>query len=154
MRGTMLDVAKRDIKSAKVLFGEADDGQLQNAAYFAQQAVEKVIKYIYECHGFRYPFGHDISTLLSTLPKEQTCFDASLLDELLMRADTYTAWEQKTRYPNDYMVARRQVEMHLRFVEKLITLADSYMQLGLASGSNSVNTVKKMNLFKRTSKGP
>ncbi len=150
MIGTMLDIAKVDLQSAKILFRESDDGQLRNAAYHAQQAVEKVIKYLYECHGVRYPFGHDISTLLSTLPQEQTCFSQDILDELLIHADTYTAWEQKTRYPNDYMAVRRLVEIHIALADELVKLASDYMLESserAVSAKDTIVTVKKMNLF-------
>lgn len=140
----MLDIAKRHRRSIALLLSDSDDGVLQDAAYLTQQLVEKLLKYTYECLGTRYPFGHNISDLLATLPVEQTVIPEELYVRLLDHADVLTLWESKTRYPANYIAVRKIVEGNVALADELLATVESYKHSVPKSASI---TVKQMRLF-------
>lgn len=110
-----------------------------------QQMVEKLVKYMYECLGVRYPFGHNISDLLTTLPEGQSIVSEELYTKLLEHADVLTMWESKTRYPANYIAVRRIVESNVVLADELLAAVESY---GVSPAkASSPMTVKRMKLF-------
>lgn len=119
----MLEISRYDLRAAKSLSNEPDDGMLQIAAYHAQQAVEKALKYCFSILGVKTPKTHDIRALLSELsgnPAFMSNMDEGLLERLELRADTLTLCEAKTRYPGDYMVERKTLLALIALTEEVI----------------------------------
>lgn len=61
-----------------------------------------------------------------------------------MRADTFTMWEQMTRYANDYMAARTLVLTYIEFADALVTKGEQYL---VVPKKPDVTTIAQMNLF-------
>lgn len=125
MQGTMLEISKSDFSMCTVLLGQLDDYILQGAAYHLQQAAEKALKYVYSQVGMQTPETHDISMRLVGLGDTTSRFPAELLSNLETRADTLTKWEEKTRYPNDYMATRKMVVANVDMVKELLDFVES-----------------------------
>lgn len=141
----MLDIAKRHRRSIALLMASDDDGVLQDAAYLTQQMIEKLLKHVYECCGERYPFGHDIGSLLVKLPEKQSIISEELLEKLMDRADTFSSWESKTRYPNPYLAARRLVERHIALADELCATIEGALEP--SAGHPRTVGLQQMNLF-------
>ena len=75
------------------------------AAYHAQQAVEKAIKYTLEMCGVPYRKTHDIATLLAMLGD----VGFPIPDVLILKAGTITSWEARCRYNDDFVALRSDV---------------------------------------------
>ncbi len=118
MDETLLDIAKRNLWSAKALYNIADDeGKLNIVAYHAQQCVELALKHYIEEAGFRYPHTHDIGALCTFIKREQFVvpFD---LEGLSSVADMLTAMEAKTRYAKNYRYSRDVVGRAIEWAER------------------------------------
>lgn len=46
------------------------------------------------------------------------------MDDLDLRADTLTLWDEKTRYPCNYLVTRRSLETIVVLIEQLIAFIE------------------------------
>lgn len=144
MRGTMLEISKSDMFFVQKLLQESDDMGLQLLAYHAQQAVEKALKYAYSHLGKRTPKTHDIRALLEGLSDVEEFSNSPLIADLTLRADTLTMWEEKTRYPNDYMATRKSVEEMVPYIEELIAFIEAFCAPKAKHGHTGI---RDMNLF-------
>lgn len=132
-----------DLMAARCLLKEADDAVLQQAAYHLQQSVEKALKYCYTHKGLKVPKTHDIRAILEGFPRDPVLEES--LDALEIIADTLTMWEEKTRYPNDYMATRRSIVSVLPLVEKLLSSITIFV--APVKKSNPLGSVKRLNLL-------
>lgn len=127
---SLLDISKRHRRSITILLNGGDDGVLQDAAYFTQQMIEKLIMYMYECVGARHTFGHDIADLLTTLPDWKMFMSEDIYNRLLERADTLTLWESETRYPGNYLAVRDAVQDTVEIADTLLFAIEQYLPSG------------------------
>lgn len=117
MKG-LYGLAEADYKFAKMNFeylkATSDDMFVNMIAYHIQQAVEKLIKYLIERKGKRYPKTHDITELIDT------CEEISIVipQEIIENDVLITKWCTQTRYNINFKASVRKIEMLLPIIEK------------------------------------
>jgi HEPN domain-containing protein len=84
------DFADRGLKSAEILFR---DGQFEDAAYFAQQIVERVARALLTSAGVPFGTSHNLGQMASALPAGHPF--KSRINEL----DVLSSAATKYRYP-------------------------------------------------------
>jgi HEPN domain-containing protein len=67
---------------------------LEDLCFHAQQAAEKGLKAIFVSHGWRYPYAHDLSTLITELLKFKLDVPADVQDCVVL-----TEYAVEGRYP-------------------------------------------------------
>lgn len=117
---TFLDIAKRDLKQAQLLYRyrSDDEGDLNNIGYLLQQSIEKSLKYYLETNGIVYPKSHDIDDLLSAMPNGEF---SDLEDHAVM----ITQMEDKTRYIKNYRLSLRKIEKVMQIAVDVIKKLDT-----------------------------
>lgn len=112
--------AEADIKIAKLLI--SPDGNPTNdemltdqAAYHAQQAIEKALKYQTEMMGVDYTKTHNLTGLIATLEKQ----GFSVSDDLKGKAFEISDWEASGRYKDDFLVVKSEIEHAIDMFEEL-----------------------------------
>lgn len=91
-----LESAVRDLRSIA-----SDDSALDGACFQLQQSLEFAIKYMFECTGHKYPWGHSVRDLIDSLENV-----ISIPEELSVfkdKADLYTKWETDSRYLDSFV---------------------------------------------------
>lgn len=116
---TFLDIAKRDLKQAQLLYRyrSDDEGDLNNIGYLLQQSIEKSLKYYLEINGVAYPKSHDIDDLLSAMPNGE-------FSDLEDSAAMITQMEDKTRYIKNYRLSLRKIEKVMQIAVDVIKRLD------------------------------
>jgi HEPN domain-containing protein len=84
------DLADRGLKSAEILFR---DGQFEDAAYFAQQIVERVARALLTKAGVPFGTSHNLGQMASALP------DAHPFKSRINGFDALSSAATKYRYP-------------------------------------------------------
>lgn len=114
-----LDIAKRDLRQANILFKyrSDDEGDLNNVGYLIQQAVEKALKHYIEYNNMTLLFTHDIDDLLDIA-------GADKFPEVKNRATTLTNFEDKTRYVKNYRLTLRVVDECLKIANDTVNEID------------------------------
>lgn len=117
---TLLDLAKSNLASAKLLYQYKDDDEirLNTVGYLLQQAVELALKHHLETSGVEYPRTHDIDSLLAL------CSEGEFA-ELEPWAEAVTTMESKTRYIKNYRVALRKVDQIMQLADNLLVKIES-----------------------------
>ena len=117
---SLLDRAEADAAIARLLM--SDNGNPTNdemitdqAAYHAQQAVEKALKFQTEMMGLPYRKTHNLIGLISDL--ENNGFFVS--DELKARAYIISGWEASSRYGDDFSAVKSDIEKAIELYEQL-----------------------------------
>ena len=117
---SLLDRAEADIAIAKLLL--TPDGNPTNdemitdqAAYHVQQAIEKILKFQTEMMGIPYRKTHNLIGLISEL--ENNGFTVS--DELKMRSFIISDWEASSRYNDDFIVVKSDIQKAIDLYEEL-----------------------------------
>lgn len=90
----------------ELLKEQNDEMFINRIAYFLEQAVEKLLKYLIEQTGNSYPKTHDIETLIQMATKCHINVPELILDN----GDTLTNWCTKTRYNTNYLASVRKIE--------------------------------------------
>ena len=112
---TLLDLAKSNLSSAKLLYRFKDDDEirLNTVGYLLQQAIELALKHHLETSGVEYPKTHDIDSLLALCSEDE-------FPEIEPWAESITAMESKTRYIKNYRLALRKVDQIMQLADKVI----------------------------------
>ena len=79
----------------------SDDSALDSACFNLQQSLEFALKYIFECEGYVYPWGHSISKIISAL--ESYIDIPGSVSVFKDKAGIYTAWESESRYTDSFI---------------------------------------------------
>ena len=122
------DSAKNCLKWAKLMINSDDEFDLKQSAYNIQQCVEKTLKFLLNDVGVTPKKTHDISVLLSQLPENYDSIDEEVVLKVYSFAPSLTEWEAKTRYDEDYLVARRFVLYGLELASELVGVVDTYIE--------------------------
>ncbi len=110
----LLLLAQADLRSARILLNTGNDELLQNnAAYHAQQAVEKTAKALIENAGAHGGVGHDIGVLLRDM-KELNIDYPDWLDE---SAYDISKWATTIRYNINFKASHDDIESVLNNTE-------------------------------------
>lgn len=119
MNETLLDLSKRQYKTATLLYKEypSDDGIINDVAYHLQQCVELCIKYILDIENISYPWHHDIGELLRLVPP----YHFKPFKEISNISDEITSLETNTRYVQGYRAS-------LEIVKTVFSLAQAMLQ--------------------------
>jgi len=116
----LLDRAKSDLRSVKILLPVADDAaDIDVCAYHCQQCIEKTVKFLIELEGKEYSARHDMDAVIEDLADENA---AELVKSVIPRIDL---WISSTRYGSSIMATKRQVEEVLPVCEQLVHIAES-----------------------------
>lgn len=113
---TLLDRAFSNFKAAKMNWKAVgqDDFFINLTGYLLQQSLELYLKHYLEINGIRYPYTHDIGTLIDLLPES---FEID--ERLQLYAGTITSWESKTRYIKNYFLEKKNVQRGFELIEPL-----------------------------------
>ena len=71
-----------------------DDGFWEDLCYMAQQAAELGLKAVYQAHGWRFPFVHNLGLLLDGLLRQGVP-----IPESVQKADLLSIYATQMRYP-------------------------------------------------------
>lgn len=117
---SLLVRAKTDIDIAKLLLSDEgnpthDEMITDQAAYHAQQALEKALKYEIEIKGVEYKKVHNLVALIDQV--EQTGFQVS--DELKSKAYLISDWEASSRYKDDFSAVKKDIMDAIRLYQEL-----------------------------------
>lgn len=112
--------AEADIKIARLLISPEgnpsnDEMITDQAAYHAQQAIEKALKYQTEMMGLDYTKTHNLTGLIATLEKQ----GFTVADDLKGKAFEISDWEASSRYKDDFMVVKSEIEKAISMYEEL-----------------------------------
>lgn len=108
---SLLARAQADIDIAKLLLGPKgnpgnDEMITDQAAYHAQQGLEKAMKYQTEMLGVEYKKTHNLVGLIADLEKN----GFAVSDKLKEKAFIISDWEASSRYKDDFCAVRKDIE--------------------------------------------
>lgn len=117
---TLLSRAESDIMIAKLLLSPEgnptnDEMITDQAAYHAQQAIEKALKYKTELMGIEYRKTHNLVGLIADL--KNNGFEVS--SELKEKAVEISGWEASSRYNDDFIVVKADIENAIELFDRL-----------------------------------
>ena len=117
-----LNRSKVTLRNAKndLLYLNDDDAYLDDCCYNTQQSIEFVLKYLVELTGVSYVMSHDIRAQLNKLSK-----DIPYFDKLWLMAPTINSWEDNSRYKDNFVALRQDVDEAIAIAEALISYAES-----------------------------
>lgn len=109
-----------------------DEYTLNVVGYMLQQSVELLLKHILEMNGIRPPFAHDIADLVGRVCDcpNKLGLSNDTLAEIIMRADTFTKWESKTRYIKGFLLSSREIQYGMELMTKVFSEIDMYERAG------------------------
>ena len=113
--------AKSDLAIAKAPLPK--DALYEDLCFHAQQTAEKALKAVYQHHGWRFHYTHDLDELISGLKREGLAVPQNVVE-----ADILTRFASESRYPNtgesvteeEYREAVRQAETVMAWAENQI----------------------------------
>jgi len=137
---TLLDRAKADLMTAKVVLeNTSDDVFVDVAAYHAQQCIEKAVKFLIGLEGKTYVADHRLSVILEDLADEEV---RKLVDEIEISIDS---WATTARYKSTIAASAKEVDSLLEVCEKLVKIVESRIPAPKSSCENDVkNHFKKL----------
>jgi len=110
-------IAKADYNIAKLtVINLQDELSINIAAYHAQQAIEKLMKFIINLDGVVYPTTHNISALMDLAEERKVSFPAWLDDISFL----LNGWATQTRYNASFIAAKRDVARILDLIDTWI----------------------------------
>lgn len=111
---------KSRIKHAKYSYSQLanDDAALSCGCFDIQQAIEYLLKYLFECNNRTYPKTHDVGVLLVGLQNLGIC--PGVLSRLRVKADMYTDWEAKSRYYDNFVATANEFSEAIELADELL----------------------------------
>lgn len=108
MNEDLFELAKKDYAAVKKLMPNrsTDEYFLSIVCYHYQQAIEKLLKYLINLYGEKYPATHDIAVLCNLAEN----LGIQISNELGLLATTLTDWESKTRYNASIVATIQQLD--------------------------------------------
>lgn len=99
----VLKKSKQALKGARFYLkqAETDDAGLSWCCFMLHQSLEFTLKYMFECEGVKYPWGHDIRVLIHELRDRGV--NLKIFDFIEMKAETYNSWEAESRYKDSFL---------------------------------------------------
>lgn len=121
----LLARAKVNLKNAQNDYAAmgTDDAYVDDCCYNLQQAIEKTLKYIVEMNGVSYAANHDIRANINILNRMGAVCPAE--KELRNLASTLYEWETSTRYRDDFVAVKADIDAAMELAETVIEYADS-----------------------------
>lgn len=106
----LLKKSENNIAIAKYTWRSAslDDSFISNTCYHLQQALELALKHLLELNAIEYPRTHNIRVLLDLCHSINLPFEIPCCVE--NKAPTYTNWEASSRYNDNFMASKTDVE--------------------------------------------
>lgn len=125
MNEGLYELAKKDYAAVKKLMPNrsTDEYFLSIVCYHYQQAIEKLLKYLINLYGERYPTTHDIAVLCNMV----VSLGIQLSDKLGILATTLTDWESKTRYNVNIVATIQQLDYADAIYKELLEKVDTKM---------------------------
>lgn len=121
----LLARAKVNLKNANDDYKQMgiDDAYVDDCCYNLQQAIEKTLKYIVEMNGNKYATNHDIRANINILNRIGAVCPAE--KELRSLASTLYEWETSSRYRDDFVAVKEDIDAAMKVAETVIAYADS-----------------------------
>jgi HEPN domain-containing protein len=115
---SLLDRAKRDLESCRILLERAESDELFQdlAAYHVQQAIEKALKFWLCMLDIQYPKTHDVIVLMDKLESVKQ----TIPDWLNENGDLINDYANKTRYSTSIVGTKRKIRELCDDAERLI----------------------------------
>ncbi len=101
----------------------ADDAYFDAACYNVQQCIEFTMKYLVEIHGGQYVENHDVRAQLNKM--EQLGVDFPFAEQVRSLAVTLNEWEARSRYADDFVATKKELETAIVLAKSLLDHADS-----------------------------
>ena len=96
-------------------------GFLEDLCFHAQQAAELAIKAVYQQHGWRFAFVHDLGQLLNGLKNNGLTLPADV-----QRADRLSDYAVQLRYPGPFPpVTQTEYQESVQIAQAVLTWADT-----------------------------
>lgn len=142
MNEGLLELAKKDYAAVKKLMPNrsTDEYFLSIACYHYQQAIEKLLKYLINLYGEKYPATHDIAVLCNVAEK----LGIQISNELGLLATTLTDWESKTRCNANIVATIQQLDCADAIYTDLLTKVEAK----IADGNQQGNGVTGIEAFR------
>lgn len=143
----LLARARADIEISKILLTDRgnpthDEMITDQAAYHAQQAIEKALKFQMEMQGIGYKKVHNLSSLISPLVSAGFPIPCELRDKAFL----ISSWESSSRYGDDFSVIKSDIEDAIKLYEKLEFLILDELEKNSTEQNQVCEKVKKSEL--------
>lgn len=103
---TLLSIAKADLESAKRNVNDSNKHIKHHAAYFAQQSIEKTLKYLIMLKTGHLPWGHNLAQLV-IIAESNGIYVPKLIKT---NSNMYTLWEATSRYYPTKIIRRDAIQ--------------------------------------------
>lgn len=85
-----------------------DELYVNDCCYHLQQSIEFTLKYVVEMNGLRYAENHDIRANINILNRENITLP--MQEQLRSMASTLYSWETSTRYNDDFVALKEDID--------------------------------------------
>lgn len=99
-----------------------DDAYADDCCYNLQQTIEYCLKYIVEINGENYVESHDLRAQLNKLKNMN--IDLPFADDARHLASTINSWEVETRYNDDFIALKDDIDEVIPLAGKIIDYCD------------------------------
>lgn len=142
MNNDLFELAKKDYAAVKKLMPHksSDEYFLSIVCYHYQQAIEKLLKYLINMCGSKYPATHDIALLYNKCEN----LGVVLPSELGLMATTLTDWEVKTRCSVNIVATIQQLECAEKIYNSLLEIIN---KRSVDTNENKNETTAKIKCF-------
>jgi HEPN domain-containing protein len=110
--------ARSDLALARLPLPQ--DALYEDLCFHAQQAAEKALKAVYQCHGWTFRYTHDLKELVTDLESKGLTVPPEVDDAIVL---TSFAWE--SRYPGlGEAVSEKEYRDAIRHAEAVVAWAE------------------------------
>lgn len=105
---------------------DKDDAYIDDLCFNLQQSIEFALKYLVEINGENYIENHDIRAQINKLKSMDAYIPCE--KELRMYASTINSWEVETRYNDEFVAIKDDIDDIMKIANELILYCDSLVK--------------------------
>ena len=118
-------VKRENAENSYKKMGE-DDAYQDDCCYNLQQSIEMVLKAIVELHGGQYAENHDVRSNLNILSRMEV--EVPDQKEIRSLASTIYGWETESRYKDDFVSMKEDIDDARIIADHLIEYCESLIK--------------------------
>ena len=103
-----------------------DDAFIDDCCFNLQQAIEFSLKYLVEINGENYIENHDVRAQLNKL--KELNVELPFFDQIKKLASTINEWEVETRYNDDFVALKEDIDDVKKLAEDIVAYSDSLVK--------------------------
>ena len=103
-----------------------DDAFIDDCCFNLQQAIEFSLKYLVEINGENYVENHDVRVQLNKL--KELNVELPFFDQIKKLASTINEWEVETRYNDDFVALKEDIDDVKKLAEDIVAYSDSLVK--------------------------